>query len=797
MPETKICSKCGAKNPASNNFCEQCGTKISNQSDMSAVQEKNQKSSSTSSKSIKNTIPFETKTEEKVSAINPSGSGFSFSWPQIIYALLLLITVFTRFDHLGLKPHHHDESMHAFYSYQLFKDGDYEYNPMMHGPFQFHGNAFMYYLFGVSDATSRYLAATFGLLTVILAIFLGPFLGRAGTLIATAMIVFSPSFMYFDRFTREDAYIAGGTFAMIVFLFRFYRSRKPLDLWLASLGFIVAFSTKESMFITIAVIGTYLFIRLLPWIDVLIAGGITALGVLSQIVILKVDSQMPQQQRLLFLLFPALLAFGFTLYQLFSRWKTNQKQTPESKLWAVIKGLEIEKIKFDLLYLGAWWFLCLIMLKTSFLHLNQPTIFSLIMLIAYFAVLFRFCWLWMKNVSPALTGSISLVSIVFTLLFTTFFTVGANEPDFLSRIHHILSDLYQGAFGGLEYWWGQHDVHRGDQPPYYYLVQLPANETVSFLFSMVALIYYGIFKNKNMPLFLGYWYVGSLGLFSWAGEKMPWLILHPLLPSLLLTAYFVGQIWESKPLTQAWRAARSTALLIFALLLSYSLHSAILLSFYHECNPVEPLVYVQSGPDCKEVERIIREISYGETGGPDLSLTIEDKCSWPFAWQLRDFSKRNHPSTITMADNPIVLTGTESDAQAYPILSQAGYVNRKYKLRVWWVPSWFKKGFPGTEMNFGLFREWLFSNFIPLPWYSPRPDMVDWSDLKKWILYREVWSDMGSYNMRMWVKQDLAQKYGFTETNRSDIPADYPKVELTPVPTPAGPAMIQHHKHGK
>ena len=125
------------------------------------------------------------------------------------------------------------------------------------------------------------------------------------------------------------------------------------------------------------------------------------------------------------------------------------------------------------------------------------------------------------------------------------------------------------------------------------------------------------------------------------------------------------------------------------------------------------------------MEKIIRTISYGETGGPDatapagttdaekglhdgMALTIEDKCSWPFAWMLRDFARRNHPATITVADNPIILTGTESDSQAYPILSQSGYDNRKYKLRVWWIPAWFKKGFPGSDMNMGLFFDWFF-----------------------------------------------------------------------------------------
>lgn len=722
-------------------------------------------------------------------------------WLPILYAILLLLTVYTRFDHLGAKPHHHDESMHAFYSYQLYKDGDYEYNPMMHGPFQFHGNALMYYLFGVSDATSRYLAATFGILTVVLAMMLGPFIGRIGTLVATAMIVCSPSFMYFDRFTREDAYMLGATFAMVVFLFRYYQSRKNLDLWLAAVGFTIAFCTKESIFLTLAVMGTYLFIRLLPWADVFIAGGLAAIGIISQLILPKDN---PAHLIIFFLCVG--LSFSYTIYQLFIRWNMNRKEThPESELWKLICDLRFETIQWELLAFVTWWVLTLLTLRLSVLSLDHPTPFSFVLLLVYFAIIFRFCWLWLKNVAPGLTGSISLGMVIFTLLFTTFFTVGANQPDFLSRMHALLNAIYNGAFGGLEYWWGQHDVHRGDEPFYYYLLELPANEMVSFFFSAVAIVYYGLFKQKNMPLFLAYWYVGSLALFSWAGEKMPWLILHPLLPALLLTAYFIGEVIEANPMDQFGKTSRIAIIGLFGLLLSYSLHSAVLLSFYHEANPVEPLVYVQSGPDCREVERIVKEISYDETGGPNptapegatdaerayhdgMALTIEDKCSWPFAWMFRDFTRRNHPATITSADNPIILTATESDAVAYPILSKAGYINRKYKMRVWWVPSWFKKGFQSTQITWSLFFDWLTSNFIPLR--PARPDMVDWTDIKNWVLYRKVWSDLGSYNMRMWVRPDLAQKYGFTEDSRTDVPADYPQAMMAQPQT-----TLKHKKH--
>ena len=806
MAETKVCENCNTKNPISNNFCEQCGSKLNT----AVPVEKSSKMQSTV-KTVKESLPVTQSVSIGIKS-TPININLSSVWLPILYGVLLLLTIYTRFDHLGSKPHHHDESMHAFYSYQLFKDGDYEYNPMMHGPFQFHGNALMYYLFGVSDATSRYLAATFGVLTVILAMLLGPFLGRIGTLLATVLIVFSPSFMYFDRFTREDAYMLGATFTMVVFTFRYYRFRQPIDLWLASLGFIVAFCTKESIFLTVAVIGTYLFIRLLPWIDVFVAGGITILGLLWA---WQFDKTSPAYMPVFMLLLGA--AFLYTMFQLFTRWQENLKKgKAENDLWEIVCGLGLEKISWEILAFVGWWIVTLLILGV-FPHfgITVPIPFSSLMLIIYLGLVFWFCFLWIKNVVPAVTGSIAICSIVFTLLFTTFFTVEASQPDFWSRIHGLFNALYMGAFGGLEYWWEQHDVHRGDQPWYYYLIQLPANELVSFLFSMIAIGYYWLMpalarvcaffisniKNgdfykkwspwKLFPIFIVYWYLGTLALFSWAGEKMPWLILHPLLPALLLTAYFVGEIIESKPLDYFGQTSRIAAIAVFGLLLSYSLHSAILLSFYHEANPVEPLVYVQSGPDCKEVEKIVEQISYDETGGPNptspegatdsersyhdgLALTIEDKCSWPFAWIFRNFNRRNHPTTITAADNPIILTATESDAVAYPILSKAGYVNRKYKMRVWWVPSWFKKGYPSSDINLSLFVDWLFSNFIPLN--PARPDMVDWNDIKNWILYRQVWSDLGSYNMRMWVRPDLAQKYGFTEDSRSDVPSDYPQL---------------------
>src|SRR5262245_48971038 len=68
-----------------------------------------------------------------------------------------------RFWGLGDKPLHHDESMHAFYSYMYARNpSGYEYDPLLHGPFQFHAVGIFFalvlglqHLFGVGGAAAN------------------------------------------------------------------------------------------------------------------------------------------------------------------------------------------------------------------------------------------------------------------------------------------------------------------------------------------------------------------------------------------------------------------------------------------------------------------------------------------------------------------------------------------------------------------------------------------------------------------------------------------------------------------
>ena len=46
------------------------------------------------------------------------------------------------------RPFHHDESQDAYFSWLFFTDGQYEYQPILHGPLRFYLTSAAYLVFG-------------------------------------------------------------------------------------------------------------------------------------------------------------------------------------------------------------------------------------------------------------------------------------------------------------------------------------------------------------------------------------------------------------------------------------------------------------------------------------------------------------------------------------------------------------------------------------------------------------------------------------------------------------------------
>ena len=178
-------------------------------------------------------------------AAQPIWRRAGISLETLLYAAFFLAAVLTRFWDLGRRALHHDESLHAQFSWLLAVGRGYVHDPLMHGPFLFHANALAYLLFGANDATSRIMPALTGCLLVLVPYLLRPAIGRWGALIASFLLLISPGFLYYSRFIRHDIYTATATLLLFAAIIRYIDDRRPRWVYLGAVAFIWAFSNHE------------------------------------------------------------------------------------------------------------------------------------------------------------------------------------------------------------------------------------------------------------------------------------------------------------------------------------------------------------------------------------------------------------------------------------------------------------------------------------------------------------------------------------------------------------------------
>jgi uncharacterized protein (TIGR03663 family) len=206
----------------------------------------------------------------------------------------------------------------------------------------------------------------------------------------------------------------------------------------------------------------------------------------------------------------------------------------------------------------------------------------------------RLLVLW-RHQRGVLWTALGILAAIYVLLYSTYFA----DP------RGIIDGLYQGISYWL---FSQHDYARGDQPWYYYLMLGPLYEPLALAVSIGAAIYlftrrrpttdnqqpttddttiepdqqsmldelgtiseieplngnsdadgshqavdesavvgsqWSVVSGQPLvPLFLAFWFIGALVAFSWAGEKMPWLLTQIALPANLLAAWALGKMLD-------------------------------------------------------------------------------------------------------------------------------------------------------------------------------------------------------------------------------------------------------------
>lgn len=185
------------------------------------------------------------------------------NWETALYIVLLIAALVTRFAVLGDRVMSHDESLHTYYSYKLYAEGNFQHTPLMHGPILFHMTALFYFLFGDSDFSSRIYTSLLGVLTVMFPLLFRRWLGRKGALLASLMILISPLLLYYSRYIRHDTPSIFFTLIMVYCTFMYldgpdHLKRRARWLYIFAGAMLGSLGSKEVAFMYIAIFGSFM-----------------------------------------------------------------------------------------------------------------------------------------------------------------------------------------------------------------------------------------------------------------------------------------------------------------------------------------------------------------------------------------------------------------------------------------------------------------------------------------------------------------------------------------------------------
>lgn len=226
---------------------------------------------------------------------------------------------------------------------------------------------------------------------------------------------------------------------------------------------------------------------------------------------------------------------------------------------------------------------------------------------------------------------------------------------FYSSVFRYDVSLFSIVEKAFSHWMEMHRIERIGGPFYYYIPILFVYEIPIVIFGTAGFFHFleNRVRNKGQNysffLFLCYWALTSLLLYSYLQEKVPWLVVHIVLPFGLLAGAFIGEMFslnsEIRQIKQASYSGKTRALLtgILVLTLLVSMGQCISVNYYRSMEDKELMTYTQASPDIRELMEKIN----GFNGSPDtLRIYVIDpnQLYWPLPWYLRDYEKAAYSS---------------------------------------------------------------------------------------------------------------------------------------------------------
>lgn len=747
------------------------------------------------------------------------------------YLGLFLVAAGMRFWDLGLRAVHHDESLHAYYSWNLFDGNGFVHNPMMHGPFQMEATAGLFFLFGDSDYTARLLYAIAGTALVLMPLLFRSRLGDWGALITSMMLTFSPAMLYYSRFARNDILMAVWALGIVIAMWRYLDDdaggksdvggeeefmpvagasgdegntplrqaqdslspepsplseegegegdregqeeddNLPLEhppgsppkmgkaryVYITAALLAFAFASKESAYIITATMGLYL---------ALVVTSRNWDAIRSKVVIGE-DSppaavvKMVQGGRSAF--FQGLEMRGISKETGF----LVLLITITLPLWGAFVSIFQDTPLLD------WSGLTLASSVGEGGPIGAPVRGGLVVAFLVTALLIFLGLLYGLKWNKSVWWKAAVVFyVLFILMYTTFFT--------------NLVGIGSGVWQSLGYWIVQQGEARGGQPWYYYIIITTVYEFLPLVLAIIGSVYY-VRKRDKLGLFLVYWVWMTFLLYTFASEKMPWLLVNITLPMIVLSGKFLNDLIAKVE----WRTMRNGGVLVLpgvpiflillwnlafvgldgmetldilmavavgvvvialaatgyllsrrigregfaalglisgaAVLLVLGGRAGIMASFDHGDVPIEMIVYTQTSPDIHRLARQLRAQDL-QVGTQIASIDGTSGFHWPWYWYLRGKEGIGY-TTYGSTDSPnlpnalVALVHSSNKSAADEAFAEVYSEAQRIRHR-WWFPEVYRGASLGKVID-------------------GTTDRQTWRDFADYFLYRKLRSGDG------------------------------------------------------
>lgn len=526
--------------------------------------------------------------------------------------IVTAIAAIWRFYDLALKPLHHDEGVNGYFLITLFREGIYKYDPAnYHGPTLYYISLAFTKVFGLETFSIRASMAIFGVLMVVLALFLRKYIGSIGSLCAALFIALSPGMVYISRYFIHEIFFVFCSLGIVLGVLFFIEGRKPE---------IFAVSAMTLLLLICFVVPPVMHA------PNLISEENPTLVWILRIVILAIGAF------LVFLLMRMLLAWdeGRPMYLILASASMAlffaTKETAFITLGTMLIACACVFI-WRKIYVGVFG-----EIKSNELEPMQLT----------WSKFLQRC----QEADPSILFPVVIITFAYVgvLFFSSFFTYWEGVA---------------GAFKAYAFWTKTGTGDHTQNGFWAYLKWGYKLELPIFLLSAVGTVIAFLKGRHIFAMFAGMWAFGLFLAYTIIPYKTPWLALSFILPMCIVAGYGINEIYKS----------RDVPLKIFAGLLAIG--AAFVLNYQtYDLNLVRydddqmPYVYAHTTRGflglVKEIERYTAKSGLGK----DVTIEIVSPDYWSMPWYMRDYPHANFHGKIVSANAAEMIVAKKDEQEA-------------------------------------------------------------------------------------------------------------------------------------